>query len=88
MNTLDIARKMATLGEKAEAVKAFKLALNECQGADEAVEMECALYILQFGGGKDYQISFSTFVDLHKRGFMPSEIKDIMTLAFYQPNSF
>ena len=87
MNTLDIARKMATLGEKAEAVKAFKLALNECQGADEAVEMECALYILQFGGGKDYQISFSTFVDLHKRGFMPSEIKDIMTLAFYQPNS-
>ncbi len=87
MNTLEIARKMAAMGERAEAVKAYKLALNECQGADEAAEMECALGILQFGKGKDYQISFSTFVDLHKRGFMPSDIKDIMTLAFYQPNT-
>ena len=87
MNTLDIARKMAALGEQAEAVKAYKLALNECQGADETAEMECALNILQFGSGKDYQISFSTFVDLHKRGFAESDIKDIMTLAFYQPNT-
>ena len=87
MNTLEIAREMAALDEKAEAVKAFKLALNECQGVDEMAEMECALYILQFGSGKDYQISFSTFVGLHKRGFAQSEIKDIMTLAFYLPNS-
>ncbi len=87
MHALEIARKMAALDEKAEAVKAFKLALNECQGVDEMAEMECALYILQFGSGKDYKVSFSTFVDLHKRGFMQSETKDIMTLAFYLPNS-
>ena len=87
MQALEIAKRMAAIGEKAEAVKAYKLALNECQGADEMVEMESALYILQFGKDKDYQISFSTFVDLHKRGFMPSEIKDLMTLAFYQPNT-
>ena len=87
MHALEIARKMAALDEKAEAVKAFKLALNECQGVDEMAEMECALYILQFGSGKDYKVSFSTFVDLHKRGFAQSDIKDIMTLAFYQPNS-
>ncbi len=87
MHALEIAKKMAAMGEMAEAVKAYKLALNECQGVDEMAEMECALYILQFGSGKDYQISFSTFVGLHKRGFVQSEIKDIMTLAFYLPNS-
>lgn len=87
MQVLEIAKKMAAMGEMAEAVKAYKLALNECQGADEMAEMECALNILQFGTGKDYQISFSTFVDLHKRGFAQSDIKDIMTLAFYLPNS-
>ena len=49
MNTLEIARKFAALGEMNEACQAYKLALNECKDKEPAVEFECALYILQFG---------------------------------------
>jgi len=86
MDTLEIARKMAALNQTAEAVKAYKLALSERQGAAAAAEMESALYILQFGGGKDYQIAFSVFIDLYQRGFAQADILAVMDEAFYQPN--
>ena len=42
LNTLEIARKFAALGETNEACKAYKLALNECQNKEPATEFECA----------------------------------------------
>ena len=48
LNTLEIARKFAALGEMNEACQAYKLALNECKDKEPAAEFECALHILQF----------------------------------------
>ena len=69
MNTLEIARKFAALGEMNEACQAYKLALNECKDKEPAVEFECALYILQFGCGEDYKISYTCLRDLYNQGF-------------------
>ena len=86
MNTLEIARKFAALGETNEACKAYKLALNECQNKEPATEFECALNILQFGRGEDYKISYTCLRDLYNQGFAQDDILAIMDEAFYQPN--
>jgi len=86
MDTLEIARRCMALGDAAGAVTAYKLALNEYGGRDAAAEFEAALHILQFGGGDDYKISFSAFINLYNQGFAQPEIIDIMDEAFYQPN--
>ena len=86
MNTLEIARKFAALGETNEACKAYKLALNECQNKEPATEFECALHILQFGCGEDYKISYTCLRDLYNQGFAQDDILAIMDEAFYQPN--
>jgi hypothetical protein len=86
LNTLEIARKFAALGEMNEACQAYKLALNECKDKEPAVEFECALYILQFGCGEDYKISYTCLRDLYNQGFAQDDILAIMDEAFYQPN--
>ena len=86
MQTLEIARKFAALGETNEACKAYKLALNECQNKEPATEFECALNILQFGRGEDYKISYTCLRDLYNQGFAQDDILAIMDEAFYQPN--
>jgi len=86
MQTIEIARKFTALGQKNEAVKAYKLALSECKDQDPAAELECALYILQLGRGGDYKIAYSCFVELFNRGFAQTDILAVMDEAFYQPN--
>ncbi len=86
MNTLEIARKFAALGEMNEACQAYKLALNECKDKEPAAEFECALHILQFGQDDDYKISYTCFKDLYNQGFAQDDILAIMDGAFYQPN--
>jgi len=86
MNTLEIARKFVRLGQNKEAVAAYKLALNDVKGADNAAELEAALYILQFGAANDYKVSYTCFLDLYSQGFARDEILAIMNGAFYQPN--
>ncbi len=86
MQTIEIARKFAVLGENADMVKAYKLALNEYKDKDSAVELECALNILQFGADDDYKIAYTCFKDLYNRGFARDDILAIMDRAFYQPN--
>lgn len=86
MNTLEIARKFTALGETQEACKAYKLALNEFKDKEPAVELECALHILQFGKGNDYKISYTCLRDLYNQGFAKDDILAIMDEAFYQPN--
>jgi len=86
MQTIEIARKFTALGQKDEAVKAYKLALSECKDEDLATELECALHILQFGHDDDYKIAYTCFKDLFNRGFAQADILTIMDEAFYQPN--
>ena len=59
MTAIEIARRMAELGEPAKAREAYSLAIHENAGADPAQDMEAALYILQAGG--NYKTSYTCF---------------------------
>lgn len=87
MKAIEIARRLAELDQRAEACRAFELALAEDGGADTpASRMEAALYILQFGRGDDYQVSYTVFQELYREGCFREEILPIMDQAFYEPN--
>ena len=82
MTPMEIARRLAALGQTQEAQSAFALAL--AQSEDPAGQLEAAVYILQTGG--DYKISYTCFRDLYNRGQFREETLDLMTRAFYEPN--
>ena len=84
MTAIEIARRMAELGEPAKAREAYSLAIHENAGADPAQDMEAALYILQAGG--NYKTSYTCFVDLYNRGHFQEDCLGILTEAFYAPN--
>ena len=84
MEAIDIARKLAALEETEGAIKAYGLAIHQSNGENPAAEMEAALYILQ--NGEDYKVSYSTLIDLYRRGQFREDCLSIMTQAFYEPN--
>ena len=86
MRELEIARRLSELGQPEGACKAYKLALELNDGADPDIDMEAAAYILQFGSGEDYKISYTVFRGLYNRGIMKNSIIGIMRSAFYEPN--
>ena len=82
MRAVEIARKLAALGQEAEARQAYALAIQT--DAEPAEELEAAAYILQTGG--DYKISYTTFLDLYRRGLFQEDILSLVTKVFYEPN--
>ena len=82
MEAIEIARKLAALGQAGDACKAYGLAVQ--QGADPMGQMEAAAYILQNGG--DYRISYGCFVGLYNQGLFREDILPLMEAVFYQPN--
>lgn len=84
MNAIEIARKLAELGETQDAVKAFELALSQ-NDLTPAEELEASGYIFYSNG--DYRITFTHFVSLYNRGLFQNEIFDFMVQAFYAPNA-
>ena len=84
MEAIQIARRLAEMGREKDACRAYNLALHENAGKDSSVDMEASLYLLQNGG--DYKVSYSTHVDLHRRGQFQDDCLSIMTHAFYEPN--
>lgn len=82
MDTMELARRLAGLGQTREAQDAYALALE--QGTDPAEKLEAAVYIFQSGG--DYRISYTCFRDLYNQGHFREETLAIMTQAFYEPN--
>ena len=50
MEAIEIARKLADYGQKAEACRAYVLAIHESGGRSPEEELEAAAYILQAGG--------------------------------------
>ena len=83
MNALDIARRMAELGNAEDACQAYTLAV-EAGGLAPEEEMEAALCLLQFGG--NYKVAYTCLRSLYDRGLFREECLDVMTQAFYQPN--
>ena len=82
MGTIEIARKLAQLGQTKDAIQAYALALQ--QGAEPIAQMEAAAYILQNGG--DYRISYGCFVGLYNQGLFQEDILPLMEAIFYEPN--
>lgn len=83
MKTIEIARRLAELKEKEQALKAYSLALGQEELSPEE-ELEAATYVF-FGQG-DYQISYTHWVELYNRGYFREEIMALLTDAFYTPN--
>ncbi len=86
MEALDIARRLAELGETAEAQKAYALVLHENGGQDPQIELEAALYLLTSEGDWDYRVPYASLVGLYNSGHFQSELLDILVQAFYEPN--
>lgn len=84
METIEIARRLAQLGQKKEALKAFGLVLHEQKGDNPLLELEAANYIFFEKG--DYRVAYSTFISLYNRGLYQPELMELMTQAFYLPN--
>ena len=82
--SLEIARRMVELGQAEEAARAYALALRDGIEDDPQAELEAAVCVLQFGG--DYQLAYTVFHSLHRRGLFQEETFRIMTGAFYEPN--
>lgn len=83
-NTIELARRLAELGEKEGAQKAYFLVLQQVDGNCPELEMEAASYIF-FSEG-DYQVAYTTFVSLYNRGYYQEELMDLIMQAFYLPN--
>lgn len=84
MKVIEIARKMAELGQVKEACRAYALVVHEGADGDPAAQLEAAAYILQMGG--DYKISYTVFLDLYARGLFREEILPLVSKVFYEPN--
>ena len=83
MTAIEIARKLAALGQREDACRAYSLVVQT--GGDPPAELEAAAYILQSGG--DYRISYTAFINLYNRGCFQEEILPLMDKVFYEPNS-
>lgn len=83
MTAMEIARRMAELGQPDEALRAYTLAVHE-EGLTPEEMLEAAVYILQAGG--DYQLSYACFLNLYRQGRCREETLSLLTGAFYEPN--
>lgn len=83
MEPLGIARRLAELGKKPEACRAYGVALQK-QALSPLEQFEAASYVF-FAEG-DYKIAFTAFVSLYNQGHFQSELMELMTQGFYLPN--
>ena len=85
MDTIEIARRLAELGQTEEAQAAYSLVLQEAAERNPELELEAASYLF-FSQG-NYQVAYTAFVSLYNRGVYQTELMDLMTQAFYLPNA-
>ena len=85
MDTIEIARRLAELGQTEEAQATYSLVLQEAAERNPELELEAASYLF-FSQG-NYQVAYTAFVSLYNRGFYQTELMDLMTQAFYLPNA-
>ena len=79
---LDIARRMAELGEHGHAVTAYTLALADAHDCQPDTELEAALYILEHGG--NYKVAYDAFQSLYSRGFQRETLLELMTQGTFK----
>lgn len=84
MRTVELARKLAELGQKQDAQNGYYLALQESDKLTPKEELEAASYL--FFTKWDHKLPLTIFVSLYNRGFFQSELMDLMLQGFYLPN--
>ena len=82
-SVLDIARRMAELGQRKDAQKAYTVALEK-EKLSPREELEAASYLFTTQG--DYRPAYTTFVSLFNRGLYQGELLELISQAFYFPN--
>ena len=82
MKTVELARRMAELGQTEQALRAYQLVINE--DSEPAELLEAAAYTLDNGG--NYKTSYTVFLQLYQAGHFRPEILPLMTKVFYEPN--
>lgn len=79
MEAIEIARKLAELGQTKEACRAYALAIHQDDGQDPAGQLEAAAYILQAGG--DYRVSYTCFRKLYNQGHFREDTSTMDTIS-------
>ena len=82
MQAIDIARRLAELGQTKEACQAYTLTVAGTQ--DPEILLEAALYILQNDG--NYQVSYDVLLQLYENPVFRQDAFAVLTEAFYLPN--
>lgn len=83
METITIARRLAELGQKEEAQKAYMMALS-LEELPPLEQFEAASYLF-FSKGNP-QAAYTVFVRLYNEGYYQDELMNILRQAFYLPN--
>ena len=83
MEPLAVARRLAELGQKEDAQKAYMVALSQ-QGLQPLERFEAASYLF-FSKGNT-QVAYTVFVELYNEGYYQHELMNLLEQAFYQPN--
>ena len=86
MRTIEVARKLAELGEKDKAQQGYHLALQKMQKEtlSPMEQLEAASFL--FFSKWDHRLPFTIFVSLYNQGHFQDEIMNLMLQAFYLPN--
>lgn len=84
MPAIEVARRLAELGEVETAIKVYEVALTEPDSAPMD-RMEAACAVLQYG--EKYKDAYDTFLELYREeDELRGDILNILTDAFYTPN--
>ena len=83
MQPIEIARRLAELGQKEDAQRAYKLAIEK-EPLSPMERFEAASYLF-FSQG-DYKVAYTVFVQLYNEGQLQAQVMDLILQAFYQPN--
>lgn len=86
MRTIEVARKLAELGQKEDAQQGYFLALQKrnTETLEPMEQLEAASYL--FFSKWDHRLPFTIFVSLYNQGHFQDEIMNLMLQAFYLPN--
>ena len=84
MEIIQLARRLAELGQTQEAQQAYFLVLKNESGKNPTLEFEAANYIF-FSKG-NYRVAYTAFVSLYNRGYYQDRILEIIIQGFYVPN--
>ncbi len=84
MSAIDLARRLAELGEAKTAVMIYEAALTEL-GTVPLDRLEAACAVLQYS--ENYKAAYHTFLELYREeAELRGDILNILTEAFYIPN--